>query len=196
MRRRLLTTALRALLLAGAGAGAAGCGRDRSTGSEAVADPDSTRFGDDRAHQGGLARTSPDVALLERLVDEYERLDVVMDGLSGPSSGSPVKGRAWSIDRHEDTAKGRLLALLQDEFGERYHARTPAGAVKTTDSIGALSREDARRAFDGLVLAQHQRVARLIAEGLPAIRSATVRDTLAKLYESVVREIRSLSALP
>src|SRR5882724_5779569 len=77
---------------------AVACRRDDSPRESAMAD--STLFGDDRARQGDSARTLPDVALLEHLVDEYEQLDVVMDELAGPTSGSSVKGKAWKGDRH------------------------------------------------------------------------------------------------
>ena len=135
---------------------AAACRRDDSPRESGMAD--STLFGDDRARQGDSARTVPDVALLEHLVDEYEQLDVVMDELAGPTSGSPVKGKAWKGDRHEDADKERLLDLLQAEFGERYHPRTPEGAARRTDGIAALPPDAGTRALNGLVLDHHQRV--------------------------------------
>jgi hypothetical protein len=179
------------MIVAIAAALAAGCGGDRSAGRES-ATVDSTLFGDDRARQGDTARTVPDVAVLERLVDEYEGLDVVMDELSGPTSGSPVQGKAWKGDRHEDAAKARLLDLLQAEFGERYHPRTPAGVARTTDSIGALPRAAGTQALDALVLDHHRRVSKAIAEAMPTLRNPRVRETLAQLHESLEKEIRKL----
>ncbi|MBA3497646.1 MAG: hypothetical protein H0T86_11125 [Gemmatimonadales bacterium] len=176
---------------------ATGCGRDRSTGRETSAVVvDSTLFGDDRARQGDTARTSPDVALLERLVDEYEGLDVVMDALAGPASGSRVQGKAWKAGRHEDAAKGRLLDLLQVEFGERYHPRTPDGAAGTSDSIAALPREAGTWALNALVLDHHRRVAATISAELSTLRSPRVREALAELHESLQEEIRKLGAAP
>lgn len=171
---------------------AAGCGPDRSAGRESAAAPDSTLFGDDRASQGDAARTLPDLALLERLVDEYEGLDVVMDGVAVPTSGSRVQGKASKGDRHEDAAKGRLLDLLQTEFGERYHPRTPSGVARTTDSIASLPRDAGNRALEALVLEHHRRVAAAIAEALPTVRSPRVRAALTELHESLENEIRKL----
>jgi hypothetical protein len=172
--------------------GAAGCGPDRSAGRESASVPESTLFGDDRARQGDTARTLPDLALLERLVDEYEGLDVVMDGVAVPRSGSRVQGKASKGDRHEDAAKGRLLDLLQAEFGERYHPRTPAGVARTTDSIASLPRDAGIRALDALVLDHHRRVAAAIAAALPTVRSPRVRAALAELHDSLEEEIRKL----
>jgi hypothetical protein len=172
---------------------AAGCGPDRSAGRESAAVPESTLFGDDRARQGDTARILPDLALLERLVDEYEGLDVVMDGVAVPTSGSRVQGRASKGDRHEDAAKGRLLDLLQAEFGERYHPRTPDGVARTTDSIASLPREAGIRALDALVLDHHRRVAAAIGAALPTIQSPRVRAALAELHRSLEEEIRKLA---
>ena len=185
-----LTVAILAVALA------AGCGRDRWAGDESAAAADSTLFGDDRARQGDTARTLPDVALLERLVDEYEGLDVVMDELAGPTSGSPVQGRAWKGDQHEDQAKGRLLDLLQAEFGERYHPRTPEGVAGTTDSIALLPRDAGTRALDALVLEHHRRVAAAIDAELRNLRNPRVREALAELRESLAQEIRKLGVAP
>jgi hypothetical protein len=171
---------------------AAGCGSDRSAGRESAAVPESTLFGDDRARQGDTARTLPDLALLERLVDEYEGLDVVMDGVALPTSGSRVQGKASKGDRHEDAAKGRLLDLLQNEFGERYHPRTPDGVARTTDSIASLPRDAGLRALHALVLEHHRRVAATIAAALPTVRSPRVRAALAELHDSLEKEIRKL----
>ncbi len=184
------------ILVALAAAIAAGCGRDRSAGRESGAAADSTLFGDDRARQGDTARTLPDVALLDRLVDEYEGLDVVMDELAGPASGSPVQGRAWKANRHEDAAKGRLLDLLRAEFGERYHPRTPEGVSGTTDSIASLSRDAGTRALNALVLEHHRRVAAAIAAELPALQNPRVREALAELREGLETEIRKLGGEP
>ncbi|MEO7474946.1 MAG: hypothetical protein ABIY46_06390 [Gemmatimonadales bacterium] len=183
----------RLMLMAVAAALALGCGSDRSAGRDSGnTAADSTLFGDDRGRQGDTARTVAEVALLERLVDEYEGLDVVMDELAGPSTGSRVQGRAWKGDRHEDATKDRLLALLLTEFGERYHPRTPEGAVATTDSIAALSKEAGTRALEALVLAQHRRVAAAIAAELPTVRNPRVRETLTQLQESLQKEVRKL----
>ncbi len=174
------------------------CGRDRSGGDavarDASASVDSTKFGDDRAAQGDTARIAPDVILLEGLVDQYERLDVVMDELAGPTSGSPVQGHASSGDRHEDAAKARLLDLLQREFGERYQPRTPAKTARLTDSIGRLPHDAGTHALDALVLTHHRRVARSIAAGLPSVRNARVRAELVDLSERLRQEIEKLSA--
>jgi hypothetical protein len=175
---------------------ATACGRDRSAGESATATPDSTVFGDDRAREGGSARTGPDVALLERLVDEYEVLDVVMDGLAGPGSGAPVQGEAWKGDVHHDAAKGRLLNLLLVEFGERYQPRTPEGASGTTDSIAALPHEAGTQALNALVLDHHRRVADRIRAALPAVANPHVRDFLVQLHEDLRKEIGKLSAAP
>jgi hypothetical protein len=182
----------RALALALATAAAAACGRDR-TDRDATAAVDSTTFGDDRV-QGDTARVVPEVALLERLIDQYEGLDVVMDELAGPTSGSAVRGRASKGDRHEDAAKAQLLDLLASEFGERYQPRTPKAAARTTGSIGSLARDAGRRALDSLVLSHHRRVARTIAEALPTVRNGRVRDVLAGLSDHLRTEIRQLSA--
>jgi hypothetical protein len=171
---------------------AGGCGRDRSAGRESAAVPESTLFGDDRARQGDTARILPDLALLERLVDEYEGLDVVMDGVAVPRSGSRVQGKASKGDRHEDTAKGRLLDLLQAEFGERYHPRTPEGVARTTDSIASLQRDAGIRALNALVLDHHRRVAAAIAAALPTVQSPRVRAALAELHDNLEKEIRKL----
>jgi len=176
---------------------ATACGRDRTAGeSAAAAAPDSTLFGDDRARAGDSARTTPDLALLERLVDEYEVLDVVMDGLAGPGSGAPVQGRAWKGDVHQDAAKGRLLDLLLVEFGERYQPRTPAGATRTTDSIAALPHDAGSRALNALVLDHHRRVADWIRAALPGVANPRIREFLVKLHEDLSKEIAKLSAGP
>jgi len=177
-----------AAVLAGA------CGGDRS-GRDATASVDSTTFGDDRTAQGDTARVVvPDVALLERLIDQYEGLDVVMDRLAGPTSGSPVRGQASKGNRHEDAAKAQLLGVLQAEFGERYQPRTPEGAARATDSIGGLPRDAGRRALDALVLSHHRRVAQVIADALPSVRNTRVRDVLVELSDRLRAEIRKLSA--
>jgi hypothetical protein len=175
---------------------ATACGRDRSAGESATAMPDSTVFGDDRAREGGSARTRPDVALLERLVDEYEVLDVVMDELAGPGSGAPVQGKSSKGDRHEDAAKGRLLDLLLDEFGERYEPRTPEGTGRTTDSIAALPHEAGSQALNALVLDHHWRVADRIRAALPGVANPRVREFLVQLHEDLRKEIGKLSAGP
>lgn len=180
------------LALAVTAALAVACGGERS-GRESAA-VDSTTFGDDRATQGDSARAVPDVALLERLIDEYEGLDVVMDRLAGPASRSTVRGKAWSGDRHEDAAKASLLDVLQAEYGERYHPRTPAGVGRTTDSIGALPRDAGSRALEDLVLHHHRRVAQAIGRGLPAVRNSRVREVLVDLHEHLRKEIDELSA--
>jgi hypothetical protein len=171
---------------------AAACGRADSARESAMAD--STLFGDDRARQGDTARTVPDVALLERLVDEYEQLDVVMDQLAGTSKGSSVRGKAWRGDRHEDADKGRLLDQLQTEFGERYHPRTPEGAARRTDQIAALPPDAGTRALNTLVLDHHRRVREAIGRALPQLRDPRVREELTKLRQRLDQEIRKLAA--
>jgi len=156
---------------------------------------DSTLFGDDRARQGDSARTLPEVALLERLVDEYEQLDVVMDELAGSANGiGGVRGKAWKGDRHEDAEKDRLLHLLQVEFGERYHPRTPEGAARRTDQIAALPPDAGTRALNALVLDHHRRVRREIAEGLPNVRNPRVREVLTTVQRRLDEEIAKLSS--
>lgn len=171
---------------------AAGCGRGNSARETATAD--STMFGDDRARQGDSARTAPDVALLESLVDQYEQLDVVMDDLSGGSSGSTVRGKAWKGNRHEDADKGRLLDLLQREFGERYQPRTPEGAARRTDQIAALPPASGTRALNQLVLDHHRRVRDAITQALPGVSNPRVRETLVKLHQRLDEEIVKLAA--
>ena len=171
---------------------AVACRRDDSPRESAMAD--SSLFGDDRARQGDSARIVPDVALLEHLVDEYEQLDVVMDELAGPSSGSPVRGKAWKGDRHEDAAKGRLLDLLQVEFGERYHPRTPEGAARRTDGIAALPPDAGTRALHALVLEHHQRAYQAIGDALPRLRNPRVRDEVTRLRQGLGKEIEQLKA--
>lgn len=172
---------------------AAACGRgDSSRGESAMAD--STLFGDDRARQGDSARTAPDVALLEQLVDEYEQLDVVMDELAGAAKGNSVRGKAWKGDRHEDADKGRLLDLLQAEFGERYHPRTPEGAARRTDQIAALPPDDGTRALNALVLDHHRRVREAIDQALPRLRNARVKEELTRLRQHLDEEIEKLAA--
>ena len=80
-------------------------------------------------------------------------------------------------------AKGRLLDLLQAEFGERYHPRTPEGAAHTADSIGALPHDEGTRALDALVLSHHRSVARTIADALPSVQNARVRRCCVDLSE-------------
>jgi hypothetical protein len=179
-----------ALLLAAALAAA--CGRGDSSRESAMSD--STLFGDDRARQGDTARTAPDVALLERLVDEYEQLDVVMDELAGSPKGSSVRGNAWKGDRHEDADKERLLDLLQTEFGERYHPKTPEGAARRTDQIAALPPEDGTRALNALVLDHHRRVREEIGGALPGLGNPRVREELIKLRQHLDEEIEKLAA--
>jgi hypothetical protein len=186
MRRRLPWLLVAMMALA--------CGRDDSSRESAMAD--SSLFGDDRARQGDSARTVPDVALLEHLVDEYEQLDVVMDELAGPTSGSPVKGKAWKGDRHEDKDKDRLLDLLQAEFAERYHPRTPEGAARRTDGIAALPPDAGTRALNGLVLEHHQRVYQQIGEALPRLRNPRVRKEVTELRQRLGKEIEQLKARP
>jgi hypothetical protein len=171
---------------------AAACRRDDSPRESAMAD--STLFGDDRARQGDSARTVPDVALLEHLVDEYEQLDVVMDELAGPTSGSTLKGKAWKVNRHEDADKERLLDLLQTEFGERYHPRTPEGAARRTDGIAALPPDAGTRALNGLVLDHHQRAYQAIGDALPRLRNPRVREEVTKLRQHLGEEIEELKA--
>jgi hypothetical protein len=173
---------------------AVACGRGDSGRESAMAD--STLFGDDRARQGDTARTVPDVALLEHLVDEYEQLDVVMDELAGATKGSPVRGKAWKGDRHEDADKDRLLDLLRVEFGERYHPRTPEGAARRTDGIAALPPDASTRALNRLVLAHHQRVYQAIGEALPRLRNPRVREEVIKLRQRLGEEIEKLQAGP
>ena len=171
---------------------AAGCGRG-DTGRESAM-VDSTMFGDDRARQGDSARTLPDVALLERLVDEYEQLDVVMDELAGAANGGGgVRGKAWAGDRHEDAEKGRLLDLLQVEFGERYHPRTPEGAARRTDQIAALPPDAGTRALNAMVLDHHRRVRQEIAEGLPNLQNPRVREGLTTVQRRLDEEIGQLA---
>jgi len=173
---------------------AAACRRDDSSHESAMVD--STLFGDDRARQGDSARTLPDVALLEHLVDEYEQLDVVMDELAGPTSGSSVKGKAWKRNRHEDAAKDKLLDLLQVEFGERYHPRTPEGAARRSDGIAALPPDAGTRALNGLVLDHHQRAFQAIGDALPRLRNPRVREEITRLREHLGKEIEQLKAGP
>jgi hypothetical protein len=168
------------------------CGADRS-GRDATASVDSTKFGDDRASQGDIAPTVRDVAVLERLIDQYEGLDVVMDAVAGPTSGSPVQGKSWKGDRHEDAAKDRLLDVLQTEFGERYQPRTPKGAAHTADSISALAHDAGTRALDALVLTHHRGVVRTIGDALPSLRNARVREVLVDLSQRLRKEIQELS---
>jgi hypothetical protein len=186
-----VTTILLAVALTGAGVG--GCGRDDSRESAMA---DSTLFGDDRARQGDSAQTVPDVALLEHLVDEYEQLDVVMDELAGSRNGSPVQGKAWKGDRHEDAAKERLLDLLLVEFGERYHPRTPEGAARRTDGIAALPPDAGTRALNQLVLDHHRRVQQEIGEALPRLRNPRVREEVTKLQQRLGKEIEQLETGP
>jgi hypothetical protein len=154
--------------------------------------PDSTVFGDDRARQGDAPR-APEVRLLERLVDEYEALDVVQDDLSRPGSESVAKTHAWKGDRHEDATKRRLAALLITEFRERYQPRTPARAAATADSVSALPDREAERALDQLVLAQHRRVADAIAGATPSLTNQRVREELTALEQDLRKEIAKLS---
>lgn len=166
---------------------ACGGGRDRP------AAPDSTLFGDDRKRQGDAARTTPEVALLERLADQYESLDVAMDDIASPSSGSAVQQRAWRADRHEDDAKRRLLDVLQTEFGERYQPRTPDGAARTADSIAALPRAAGARALNTLVLDHHRRVHAELSRALPTIANPRLREVLLDLQKHLADEIRKLA---
>lgn len=168
------------------------CGRGDSGRESGMSD--STLFGDDRARRGDSARVVPDVALLERLVDEYEQLDVVMDELAGSEDGDGVRGTAWKGNRHEDAAKGRLLDLLQVEFGERYQPRTPEGAARRTDQIAALPPDASTRALNMLVLAHHRRVREAIRQDLPQLRNPRVRKALAELQRDLDEEIEKLSA--
>lgn len=171
---------------------AAACSRADSARESATAD--STLFGDDRARQGDSALTVPDVALLEQLVDDYEQLDVVMDELAAGSGEGKVRGKAWKGDRHEDADKGRLLDLLQREFGERYQPRTPEGAARRSDQIGALPFVAGTRALNQLVLDHHRRVREAIAQALPSLENPRVRETLEQLHQHLDEEIAKLSA--
>ena len=164
-----------------------------SGGRRALPPADSTRFGDDRATQGDSAPRAPEVALLERLVDRFEALDVVMDELGATSSKSSVQHRSWSGDRHEDAAKQHLLDLLQTRFGERYHPRTPAGAATTADSIAGLPRGEADRALDALILAHHRGVRSDIDRAMPAVHDDTVREALSALADRLEQVIRQLA---
>jgi hypothetical protein len=170
----------------------AGCGGDRGN-DRSTASVDSTLFGDDRT-VADTARAVVEVALLERLIDEYEGLDVLMDRLAGPASGSPLQGRASKGDRHEDAAKARLLDVLQSEYGERYQPRTPKGVGHIADSIEALPTATAHGALDAVVLSHHRRVARAIGDALPSVRNAGVREVLTELQDHLRKEIRQLSA--
>jgi hypothetical protein len=172
-------------------AAALACGRGESARESAMAD--STLFGDDRAQQGDSARVAPEVALLERLVDEYEQLDVVMDELAGPINEGPVRGKSWKGDRHVDADKDRLLKLLLVEFGERYHPRTPEGAARRADGIAALPPDAGTRALNALVLDHHRRVRQEISGALPAIRNPRVHEELTKLHRHLGEEIEELS---
>jgi hypothetical protein len=176
------------------GAMALGCRSGDSPRETAMVD--STLFGDDRARQGDSARTAPDVALLEHLIDQYEQLDVVVDELAGPTSRSPVKGKAWKGDRHDDANKERLQNLLQTEFGERYHPRTPEGAARRTDGIAALPPDAGSRALNGLVLEHHQSVLQTIEEALPRLQNPRVREEITRLREHLGREIEQLKRGP
>jgi hypothetical protein len=171
---------------------ASGCGRGDSARESGMAD--STLFGDDRARQGDSARTVPDVAVLERLVDEYEQLDVVMDELAGAAGGGPLRRHAWKGDRHEDAAKAQLLDLLQEEFGEAYHPRSPEGAARRTDQIAALPPDAGTRALNTLVLDHHRRVREAIVEALPDLRNPRVSEALTQLRRHLDEEIRKLTA--
>ena len=133
----------------------------------------------------------PDVALLEHLVDEYEQLDVVMDELAGPTSGSPVKGKAWKGDRHEDADKGRLLDLLQAEFGERYHPRTPEGAARRTDGIAALPQDAGTRALNATRARPSPAAYQAIGDALPQLRNPRVREVVTKLRSTSARRSSS-----
>jgi hypothetical protein len=177
------------LLLALAGAAACGGG-----GRDKPAAPDSSLFGDDRETQGDTARTVPEVALLESLVDQYESLDVAMDQLASPSGDNPVRQRAWKADRHEDDAKRRLLDVLEAQFGERYHPRTPDDAARTADSIAALPRAEGTRALNTLVLGHHERVHAELGRALPAVTNPRVREVLLELEQHLAHEIRKLAA--
>jgi hypothetical protein len=174
------------LLLVACGGGKGGA--DRTAVGAAV--PDSTVFGDDRAH--APAKLAPDVALLERLIDDYEALDVVMDRLASTRSRSPVKGHAWSGDRHEDAAKGRLSDLLTAEFHERYQPRTPTDAGASAGTVAALAHPAGKAALDSIVLAQHRRVAEAIAAAAPLLTNARVREALGELAADVRKEIAKL----
>jgi hypothetical protein len=188
-----MTRLLPLLLIAGL---AVACRRDDSSRESGMAD--STLFGDDRARQGDSSRTLPDVALLEHLLDEYEQLDVVMDELAGPTSGSAVKGEAWKGGRHEDADKERLLDLLQAEFGERYHPRTPEGAARRSDGIAALPPDAGTRALNELVLDHHQRAYQAIGEALPRLRNPRVREAVTRLRQHLGEEVeqRKRGSLP
>jgi hypothetical protein len=172
-------------------AGAVACG---GGGRDRPAPPDSILFGDDREHQGNVGPTAPEVALIERLVDQYESLDVAMDRLASPSGGNPVRHRAWKADRHEDDAKQRLLDVLQAQFGERYHPRTPGGAARTADSIAALPRAEGTHALNALVLGHHERVHAEVGRALPSVLNLRVREVLLELQQHLADEIRKLKA--
>ena len=173
---------------------ALGCGRDHGDESaeagqlrhSAAIATDSTVFGDDR--EGQTPAVLPEVALLERLIDEYEALDVVMDALASPSWENPVRGVAWGGDRHEDREKERLKDLLASEYGERYVARTPQGAA-AANSIARLPHAAGRQELENLVAAQHRRVAAVIEAGLPRLRNARVRAVVLKLDRGIREEL-------
>ena len=173
---------------------AVACRRDDSSRESGMAD--STLFGDDRARQGDSARTLPDVALLEHLVDEYEQLDVVMDELAGPTSGTPVKGKAWKGDRHDDADKAEMVNLLLTEFGERYHPRTPEGAARRTDGIAALPPDAGTRALNEFVVDHHQRAYQAIGDALPRLQNPRVREVVTKLRQRLGKEIEQLKRGP
>ena len=109
-----------------------------------------------------------------------------------------MKGKAWKGDRHEDADKQRLLDLLQAEFGERYHPRTPEGAARRTDGIAALPPDAGTRALNELVLDHHQRAYRAIGEAFPRLRNPRVREEITRLREHLAEEIkqRKRSSLP
>jgi len=104
-----------------------------------------------------------------------------------------VRGKAWKGDRHEDADKGRLLNLLQVEFGERYHPRTPEGTTRRTDGIAALPPDAGTRALNQLVLDQHRRAYRAIGEALPRLRNPRVREEVTRLRQRLGEEIAKLS---
>jgi hypothetical protein len=174
----------------------AGCGGDREgeatesgqLGGRAAA-ADSTVFGDDREGQSFSGPvTAPEVALLERLIDEYEELDVVMDALASPSWENPVQGAAWRGDRHEDVEKDRLKELLATEYHERYFPRTPEGAA-AANSIARLPHSAGRRELANLVAGQHRRVAAMIENASPALTNPRVRAAVLKLHQDVRNEL-------
>ena len=158
---------------------------------------DSTLFGDDRARQGDSARTAPDVALLEHLVDEYEQLDVVMDELAGPTSGSPVKGKAWKGDRHERRGQAAAAGSAAGASSASAITREPRRARRGGRMGSRHSRPTPAPARStGSCSSHHQRVYQAIGDALPRLRNPRVREEVTKLQEHLGKEIAQLKAGP